>query len=148
LEQLDLPELTEEQSKQMSVASMSGTPTVTMAKLLTGTPALATLDQQAVKTGYQGFAHYGEHFDVAFGVLTAQQWILMARNLTRPGEEKPEPIENLWEFISDNTNPAAEREKLSTQLDEMLPRFGTKRANAEVIYSNYEKLKPLVTPEG
>jgi len=145
LEQLDLPELSEEQSKKMSIASLSGNPTVTMASLLEGTEARATLDQQAKKSGYDGFDHYARHFDVAYGVINAGNWILMARNIVKPGEEKPEPIDDLWAFIEDETKPAAEREKLSTQLDEMLPKFGTNRQNAEIIYRNMATLKPLVS---
>lgn len=147
LEELDLPELNKEQSKKMSMAALSGNPTVTMGKLLGDTEAFKTLDQQATKAGYEGFSHYAAHFDIAYGVLTAGQWINMARSMVRPGEEKPEPISNLWAYIHDAANPAAEREKLSAQLDEMLPRFGTKRENAEVIYKNFATLKPLVAPE-
>jgi len=146
VERLDLPALNEEQSKQMSLAAMNGNPTATMAKLLGDTAALSELDRESTEAGYRNYTHYAEHFDIAFGVLSAESWILMARGMVREGEEKPQPIDNLWIYILDESKPAAEREKLSTQLDEMLPRFGTKRENAEMIYRNYDDLKPLVIP--
>ena len=146
VKQLDLPAPNEEQIKQMNIAAAGGNPTATMANILGGTSALSELDQESAEMGYQNYAHYAEHFDIAFAVLSAEGWVLMARDMVRDGEEKPQPIDNLWSYILDESNPASEREKLRTQLNEILPRSGAKPQNAEIIYRNYDALKPLVAP--
>jgi len=144
--QLDIPQPNEEQIKQMNIAAANGNPTATMANILGGTAALSELDKESAEMGYQNYAHYAEHYDIAFAVLSAESWVLFARDTVRDGEEKPQPIDNLWNYIHDESNPASEREKLKTQLNEILPGSGAKPQNAEIIYSNYDALKPLVFP--
>lgn len=78
-------------------------------------------------------------------VLSAQSWILAARDIGR--EEKAAPIPNLCRHIHDPQVDPAERKKLSGQLDQMLEKMLNRRQDAELVYANIDAMRHLFQPE-
>lgn len=145
LEQLDPPEPDQQQRRKLGVAAMRGRPNSAQAKLLGGTETGAALDTEASKLDYSDYAHYADRADAVMKVLSAESWILAARDIGR--EEKAAPIPNLWLHIHDPQVDPAERDKLSSQLDQMLEKMRSRRQDAELVYANIDAMRRLFQPE-
>ena len=146
LERIDPPEPTKEQQKGMSIAMMEGRPYGAMSGYFESLPQFSEMNDEAASLGFAGYADYANRADGVMKVLTAEQWILAARNITRDNEPKPEPIDNLWLYIRDENVDLAEREKLSTQLDEMLEKLHSTQADAKLVYENIDEIRPVFQP--
>jgi len=146
IKEIEAPEPSKAQEKEMMFATMEGRPFSAVGTLFEHSAHMTSLDTQAKTLGYTGYANYAERADAVMKVLTAEQWILAARNITRDGEPKPEPISNLWLYIDDQSKDAAERKKLSGQLDEMLAKLGSTPADAEQVYNNIDAIRAVFQP--
>ena len=146
LQRMDPPEPDKEQRRSMMSAMMEGRAFSAMGQYFEQLPVIDALNDEAAQLGYKDYASYANRADSVVKVLTAEQWILAARNMTIGDEARPEPIDNLWVYIEDDTVDAEERQKLSLQLDEMLEKLYSSRADAELVYQNIDAIRPVFQP--
>lgn len=129
-------------SKKLASAQLDGKYTRELVNEVKGWPEHSELEELVRQSGFESVEAWSLVVDRVFGVISSANWVVLMASMPN-AKAAPELTRetNLFEYLNDEKNDRASREKYGKQLQEMCAKLCYDRSDLPVVSARFDEIK-------